>query len=213
MGVTEAHAPAEDSLRSGGQSHSLGPGAEASSLPPPSLKGLSCAKNSTRSLCPSSWPRRAWMSCASFFIRTQWEVGVRGRTRCHNLQGPLQNDTSCLCFRWLRFQDGDSRASVKPGALLSERPCTATQAEGPGSCPCQKAAWGLGAGLGEGENTWEQVFPSWISISSTINQEIELGDLWVRAFAFPGGGCSSLFSLHAVLSSTSERNQEQNTHS
>lgn len=98
-GMTEAHAPAEDSLRRGGQSHSLGPGAKASSLPLPSLKGLSCAENSTRSLCPSSWPRGAWMACASFFIRTQWEVGVRGRTRCHNLQGPLQNDTWCLCFR------------------------------------------------------------------------------------------------------------------
>ena len=110
MGVTEAHAPAEDSLRSRGQSHSLGPEAKASSLPPPSLKGLSCAKNSNQSLCPSSWPRRAWMACASFFIRTQWEVGVRGRTRCHNLQGPLQNDTWCLCFKWLRIQDGDSRA-------------------------------------------------------------------------------------------------------
>ena len=59
--------------------------------------------------------------------------------------------------------------SIKPRALLSTRPCTATQAEGPGSCPCQKAAWGLGAGLlsacvclrvGDGESTWEQVFPS-----------------------------------------------------
>lgn len=59
--------------------------------------------------------------------------------------------------------------SVKPRALLSARPRTAMQAEGPGSCPCQKAAWGLGAGLqgacvrlrvGDGESTWEQVFPS-----------------------------------------------------
>lgn len=89
MGVTEAHAPAEDSLRSGGQSHSLGPGAEASSLPPPSLKGLSCAKNSTR---PKSLPQlvaKKSLDVLCFFLHQNTVgSGGEGQDPLPQLAGP-----------------------------------------------------------------------------------------------------------------------------
>lgn len=80
----------------------------------------------------------------------------------------------------------------------------------PGLCvPAQCACVCVCKREGERENTLGQILPSWISISSAINKDIERGWMFYRSL-FPllqdKRRISSGFSLlHTVLNSTSEQ--------
>lgn len=120
--MTEARAPAEDSLSNRGQRDSLGPEAKASSLPPPSLKGLSCAKNCTQSLCSRQLVAKKSLGGVCLLPHQNTVgSGARGRTGRHKLQGPLRNDTWHLCFKVLGIQDGDSSIKSSAGHVWLHR--------------------------------------------------------------------------------------------